>query len=65
MEVAACWRPRRPHGCHSLVFSSSAALYGYTKDVTIPETAAIAAIKTYSHIKATMEHILNNQRASA
>lgn len=32
------------HGCHTLVFSSSAILYGYPDTVPINETAPIAQI---------------------
>lgn len=53
------------HGCHTLVFSSSATLYGYPEDVPIQETAPIAPINPYGHTKAAMEQMLANLHASA
>jgi UDP-glucose 4-epimerase len=52
-------------GCHTLVFSSSATLYGYPEAVPIPETATIAPINPYGHTKAAVEQMLNDLHASA
>jgi len=46
------------HGCHTLVFSSSATLYGYPEQVPIPETAPIQPINPYGHSKAAVEQML-------
>ena len=46
------------YGCHTLVFSSSATLYGYPDTVPIPETAPIAPINHYDHTKAAVEQML-------
>ena len=51
--------------CHTLVFSSSATLYGYPDQVPIPETAPIQPINPYGHSKATVERLLNDLAASA
>ena len=51
--------------CHTLVFSSSATLYGYPDQVPIPETAPIQPINPYWHSKATVERLLNDLAASA
>lgn len=53
------------HGCYSLVFSSSATLYGYPEAVPITETAPIAPINPYGHTKAAVEQMLNDLHASA
>ena len=52
------------HGCRSLVFSSSATLYGYPETVPIQETAAIAPINPYGHSKAAVEQLLADVAAS-
>ena len=46
------------HGCHTLVFSSRATLYGYPDTVPIPKTAPIAPINHYGHTKAVVEQML-------
>ena len=51
--------------CHTLVFSSSATLYGYPDQVPIPETAPIQPINPYGHSKAAVERLLNDLAASA
>ena len=51
--------------CHTLVFSSSATLYGYPERVPIPETAPIQPINPYGHTKAAVERLLNDLAASA
>jgi UDP-glucose 4-epimerase len=45
-------------GCRTLVFSSSATLYGYPAVVPIPETAPIQPINPYGHSKAAVEQLL-------
>ncbi|MEB3184945.1 MAG: UDP-glucose 4-epimerase GalE [Cyanobacteriota bacterium] len=52
------------HGCRSLVFSSSATLYGYPEVVPIPETAPIQPINPYGHSKAAVEQLLADLAAS-
>ena len=51
--------------CHTLVFSSSATLYGYPDQVPVPETAPIQPINPYGHSKAAVEQLLNDLAASA
>ena len=46
------------HGCHTLVFSSSATVYGYPERIPIPETAALQPINPYGHTKAAVEQML-------
>lgn len=46
------------HGCRTIVFSSSATLYGYPETVPIPETAPIRPINPYGHTKAAVEMLL-------
>ena len=53
------------HGCHTLVFSSSATVYGFPERVPIPETAAIRPINPYGHSKAAVERMLADLAASA
>ena len=53
------------HGCHTLVFSSSATIYGYPDTVPIPETAPIAPINPYGHTKAAVEQMLTDLQSSA
>ena len=53
------------HGCRTLVFSSSATLYGYPEVVPIPETAPIQPINPYGHSKAAVERMLEDLAASA
>ena len=52
------------HSCHTLVFSSSATVYGYPKTVPIPETAPIQPINPYGHTKAAVERMLNDVATS-
>jgi UDP-glucose 4-epimerase len=51
-------------GCRTLVFSSSATLYGYPEAVPIPETAPIQPINPYGHSKAAVEQLLADLNAS-
>ena len=46
------------HGCRTLVFSSSATLYGIPETVPIPETAPVQPINPYGHTKAAVERML-------
>ncbi|MFM7676643.1 MAG: UDP-glucose 4-epimerase GalE [Synechococcus sp.] len=52
------------HGCRTIVFSSSATLYGYPEQVPIPETAPIRPINPYGHTKAAVEQALADVAAS-
>ncbi len=54
----------RAHGCRTLVFSSSATLYGTPEQVPIPETAPIRPINPYGHSKAAVEQLLADLAAS-
>lgn len=53
------------HGCHTLVFSSSATLYGYPSQVPIPESAPVQPINPYGHTKAAVERMLHDLSAAA
>jgi UDP-glucose 4-epimerase len=46
------------HGCRTIVFSSSATLYGYPESVPIPESAPVRPINPYGHTKAAVERML-------
>ena len=52
------------HGCRTIVFSSSATIYGYPETVPIPETAKIQPINPYGHSKAAVEQMLSDIAAS-
>jgi UDP-glucose 4-epimerase len=52
------------HGCRTLVFSSSATLYGYPEAVPIPESARVRPINPYGHTKAAVERMLGDLAAS-
>ena len=52
------------HGCRTLVFSSSATLYGIPEQVPIPETAPVQPINPYGHTKAAVERMLAELAAS-
>ena len=54
----------RAHGCRTLVFSSSATLYGMPETVPIPETAPVRPINPYGHTKAAVERMLADLAAS-
>ncbi len=45
-------------GCRTLIFSSSATLYGYPAVLPIPETAPVTPLHPYGHTKAAVEQIL-------
>ncbi len=53
------------HACRTLVFSSSATLYGYPDTVPIPESAPIRPINPYGDTKAAVERMLADLVASA
>ena len=52
------------HGCRTLVFSSSATLYGLPEEVPIAESAPIQPINPYGHTKAAVEQLLADLAAS-
>ncbi len=52
------------HGCRTLVFSSSATVYGMPEAVPIPETAPVRPINPYGHTKAAVEQLLADLHAS-
>ncbi|MBW0166552.1 MAG: UDP-glucose 4-epimerase GalE [Vulcanococcus sp.] len=52
------------NGCRTLVFSSSATLYGYPDTVPIPESAPVCPINPYGHSKAAVERMLADVAAS-
>ena len=52
------------HSCRTIVFSSSATLYGFPKTVPIPETAPIQPINPYGQSKAAVEQMLNDLATS-
>ncbi|KEF41076.1 MAG: UDP-glucose 4-epimerase [Cyanobium sp. CACIAM 14] len=53
------------HDCRTIVFSSSATLYGITEQVPIPETAPLQPINPYGYTKAAAERMLADAAASA
>ena len=53
------------HSCRTIVFSSSATLYGTTDQVPIPETAPLQPINPYGYTKAAVERMLADVAASA
>lgn len=53
------------HGCRTLVFSSSATVYGYPRRLPIAEDAAVEPINPYGHTKAAVERMLADLAASA
>ena len=48
----------RVHGCRTIVFSSSATVYGIPEQVPIPETAPVRPINPYGQTKAAVEQLL-------
>jgi UDP-glucose 4-epimerase len=54
----------RSHGCRTLIFSSSAAVYGLPDTVPIPESAPIHPLHPYGHSKAAVEQLLEDVAAS-
>ena len=53
------------HGCQTLVFISSATLYGTTDQVPIPESAPLQPINPYGFTKAAVERMLSVVASSA
>ena len=53
------------HGCRTLVFSSSATVYGFPDNVPIPESAPIQPINPYGFSKAAVEQMLADLNTSA
>ena len=53
------------NSCNSMVFSSSATLYGYPETVPISESAQINPINPYGHSKAAVEQVLRDVFTSA
>ena len=54
----------RAAGCRTIVFSSSATLYGLPETVPIAETAPLAPVNPYGHTKAAVERMLADLAAS-
>ncbi|MFM7269778.1 MAG: UDP-glucose 4-epimerase GalE [Cyanobium sp.] len=52
------------HGCRTLVFSSSATVYGYPERVPIAESDPLQPINPYGHTKAAVERMLADLSAS-
>ena len=52
------------HDCRTIIFSSSATLYGYPTQVPIPESAILQPINPYGHSKAAVEQLLMDIAAS-
>lgn len=48
------------HGCHRLIFSSSAALYRAAADGTVDETSAVEPSSPYARTKAVVEMMLQD-----
>lgn len=46
------------HSCRTLIFSSSATLYGFPTAVPIPETAPVQPLHPYGQTKAAVEQLL-------
>ncbi len=51
-------------GCRTIVFSSSATVYGLPESVPIPEGAPVAPVNPYGHSKAAVEQLLADLAAS-
>ncbi|KAK9475199.1 uncharacterized protein V1510DRAFT_410291 [Dipodascopsis tothii] len=56
------------HGCHSIVFSSSATVYGdatrFENMIPIPENCPLGPTNAYGHTKSTIEEILRDYYAA-
>ena len=48
------------HGCHHLVFSSSATVYGTPQIIPIPESSPLQAESCYGRTKAMVESIIQD-----
>ena len=53
------------YNCHTLVFSSSATLYGYPDRFPIPETATINPINPYGQTKRAAEQLISDVAMSS
>ncbi len=51
-------------GCRTLIFSSSATLYGYPASLPITESAPVRPLHPYGHTKAAVEQLLADLAAS-
>ena len=51
-------------GCRTIVFSSSATIYGHPATMPIPETAAVHPINPYGHSKSAVEQMLADMATS-
>jgi UDP-glucose 4-epimerase len=54
----------RAHGCRTLIFSSSATLYGYPATLPVRESAPVQPLHPYGHTKAAVEQLLADLAAS-
>ncbi len=54
----------RRNGCRTIVFSSTAALYGCPKELPIPESACVQPANPYGQTKAAVERMLADTAAS-
>ena len=54
----------RSFNCRTIIFSSSATLYGFPEIVPIPETAPICPVNPYGQTKAAVEQLLADMTAS-
>ena len=52
------------HNCRTIVFSSSATLYGYPEQIPIPETTRVQPINPYGQSKAAVEQLLDDLACS-
>ena len=52
------------HSCRTLVFSSSATVYGFPDNIPIPESAPIQPINPYGFSKAAVEQMLADLNTS-
>lgn len=48
------------YGCNSLVFSSSATVYGTPEIIPIPETSRVQAESAYGRTKAMVENVIQD-----
>jgi UDP-glucose 4-epimerase len=51
-------------GCHMLVFSSSATVYGFAERMPLDEETPLGPINPYGNTKIVAEHMLRDMRAS-
>ncbi|MBV9651858.1 MAG: UDP-glucose 4-epimerase GalE [Pseudonocardiales bacterium] len=52
------------HGCHRLIFSSSASIYATSHDFSVDETSALAPASPYARTKVIVEEILSDIAAA-